>query len=90
MAYVALTTFVLSVLEIALPLTGSSETIWQWVALVAAGGFPPALMLSWLFDLSIKVTVDNRAPKAIQPILQLCLAVGGLMTVGVGSWLLGL
>jgi class 3 adenylate cyclase len=88
--YLAVTMFILSALDIALKLTGGSEVIWRWVALVATVGFPLALMLSWLFDLSIKVTVDSRAPKGIQPLLQVSVALGGLMTVGLGSWLLGL
>ena len=90
MGYIAVTMFFLSILEVALPLAGGSEMIWRWVALVATAGFPPALILSWLFDLSIKVNVNTRTPKAIQPLLQVGVALGGLMTTGLGSWLLGL
>lgn len=52
LAYAASTFVVLQLAEIVLPAFGIGETALRMVVVVAALGFPPALVLAWVYDLS--------------------------------------
>ena len=64
--YAASCWVVIGVLDIALPLVGAPEWLMRAAVLVALGGLPIALALSWFFEINPD-PADSRPPDAVAP-----------------------
>jgi hypothetical protein len=97
-AYAAVSFLILQVADLVLPALTDSETLYQVTVITCLAGFPPAIVLAWIFDLRngrlIRTEDDDSAlSHSATPFQRLLLKLMGLglsitLVVLIARWLL--
>jgi serine/threonine protein kinase len=97
-AYAAVSFLILQVADLVLPALTDSDTLYQVTVITCLAGFPPAIVLAWIFDLRngrlIRTEDDDSAlSRSATPFQRLLLKLMGLglsitLVVLIARWLL--
>ncbi|MDX1555525.1 MAG: hypothetical protein R3212_05815 [Xanthomonadales bacterium] len=89
--YAAVAFVVVQVVDLMMPAFALSTSTYRWVVILALLGFPVAVLLAWVFEITpegVRVTQSDGAPGSVQPgrrRLTLEVAVMTILVVALGS-----
>jgi len=88
-AYVLITWLIVQVAETLFPPFGVSDSVFRGMVILLILGFPVALLLSWIYDVTPSGIVrdsdtEEQASAAARPTRKLDLAIIGLLVVAIG------